>query len=48
MLVYSGLSKVKANIIYEAVKLFGKSAYYDDDKLTATNKYDFCFYKKVI
>jgi hypothetical protein len=48
MLVYSGFSKIKAKIIYEAVKLFGKSAYYEDDDLTATNKYDFCFYKKVI
>lgn len=48
MLVYSGFSKIKAKIIYEAVKLFGKSAYYYDDDLTATNKYDFCFYRKVI
>ena len=48
MLVYSGFSKIKANIIYEAVKLFGKSAYYDDDKLTAKNKLAFSFYKKVI
>jgi hypothetical protein len=48
MLVYSGFSKIKANIIYEAVKLFGKSAYCKDDDLTATNKYDFCFYRKVI
>lgn len=48
MLVYSGFSKIKAKIIYEAVKLFGKSAYYEDDDLTATNKYDFCFYRKVI
>ena len=48
MLVYSGFSKIKAKIIYEAVKLFGKSAYYEDDNLTATNKYDFCFYRKVI
>lgn len=48
MLVYSGFSKIKANIIYEAVNIFGKSAYYEDDDLTATNKYDFCFYRKVI
>ena len=48
MLVYSGFSKIKAKIIYEAVKLFGKSAYYDDDKLTAKNKLAFSFYKKVI
>lgn len=48
MLVYSGFNKVKANIIYEAVNIFGKSAYYEDDDLTATNKYDFCFYRKVI
>ena len=48
MLVYSGFSKLKANIIYEAVNIFGKSAYYNDDKLTAKNKYDFCFYRKVI
>lgn len=48
MLVYSGFSKIKAKIIYEAVKLFGKSAYCKDDDLTATNKYDFCFYRKVI
>jgi hypothetical protein len=48
MLVYSGLNKLKAKIIYEAVKLFGKSAYYDDDKLTAKNKLAFSFYKKFI
>ena len=48
MLVYSGLNKLQAKIIYEAVNIFGKSAYYEDDDLTATNKYDFCFYRKVI
>ena len=48
MIVYSGFNKVKAKIIYEAVNIFGKSAYYEDDDLTATNKYDFCFYRKVI
>jgi hypothetical protein len=48
MLVYSGFNKVKANIIYKAVNIFGKSAYYDDDKLTAKNKLAFSFYRKVI
>ena len=48
MLRYAGMSGFKSQVVYDAVKLFGKSAYEDDDELTEKNKYKFAFYRKVI
>lgn len=48
MLVYGGMNRIKAKIIYESVNLFGHDAYYNDDELTDKNKLSFAFYRKVI
>lgn len=48
MLRYAGMSGFKSAVVYDAVKLFGKSAYEDDDDLTEKNKYKFAFYRKVV
>ena len=37
MLLYAGESKLKADIVWGAVRLFGRSAYEDDDSLTVGN-----------
>lgn len=37
MLLYAGESKFKAGIVWSAVRLFGRSAYEDDDSLTVGN-----------
>lgn len=43
VLVHAGMSKFKALLVYNSVRLFGKSAYEDDDKLTETNSKLFTF-----
>lgn len=43
MLVYAGMSKWKAKIVKLSVKLFGNSAYYEDDELTEKNSKLFSF-----
>lgn len=43
VLVHAGMSKFKASLVYNSVRLFGKSAYEDDDKLTETNSKLFTF-----
>lgn len=42
-LAWAGMSKVKRNLVYGSVRLFGKSAYEEDDKLTLTNMELFTF-----
>lgn len=43
MLLFSGMPSWKASLVYTSVKWFGKSAYEEDDKLTATNSVLFDF-----
>lgn len=43
VLVHAGMSKFKASLVYNSVRLFGKSAYEDDDELTETNSKLFTF-----
>lgn len=42
-LIYSGMSKVKANVVYWSVKLFGRKAYEEDDEFTKMNSELFSF-----
>lgn len=39
MLIYAGMPKIKAKMIFAAVRMFGGSAYTDDDKYTKDNIY---------
>ena len=43
VLIHAGMSKFKASLVYNSVRLFGKSAYEDDDKLTESNSQLFSF-----
>lgn len=43
MLVYAGMSSWKASLVYTSVRLFGASAYEEDDVLTAENSKLFTF-----
>lgn len=43
VLVHVGMSKFKASLVYNAVRLFGNSAYEDDDELTGKNSRLFTF-----
>lgn len=43
MLIYSGLSIFKSNVVYNSVRLCGKSAYEEDDHLTKENSKLFKF-----
>lgn len=43
VLIHAGMSKFKASLVYNSVRLFGKPAYEDDDKLTETNSQLFSF-----
>lgn len=43
VLVKCGMGKFKASLVYNSVRLFGKSAYEKDDNLTATNSKLFTF-----
>lgn len=45
MLEFAGEGVVKRNVVVWAVKLFGRSAYNDDDELTARNRTLFSFRK---
>lgn len=42
-LIYSGMSKVKANVVYWSVNLFGRKAYEEDDEFTKMNSGLFTF-----
>lgn len=37
ILIYSGMPKWKASLVHKSVRLFGRSAYEDDDELTEKN-----------
>ena len=43
LLIYARMIKFKASLVYNSVRLFGKSAYEDDDKLTESNSKLFTF-----
>lgn len=43
VLVHAGMGRIKASIVYDSVRLFGKSAYEDDDELTEKNSKLFTF-----
>jgi hypothetical protein len=43
VLVKCGMGKFKASLVYNSVRLFGKSAYEDDDELTEKNSKLFNF-----
>lgn len=43
VLIHAGMSKFKASLVYSSVRLFGKSAYEDDDRLTESNSKLFTF-----
>lgn len=43
MLIYAGMSSWKASLVHTSVKLFGKSAYDEDDELTEENSKLFTF-----
>lgn len=43
MLIYAGMSSWKASLVHTSVKLFGKSAYEEDDDLTEENSRLFTF-----
>lgn len=43
MLIYAGMSSWKASLVHTSVKLFGKSAYEEDDNLTEENSKLFTF-----
>lgn len=40
---WAGMGSFKASCVYNSVRLFGASAYYEDDALTATNSRLFTF-----
>lgn len=42
-LEWAGMGKFKRNVVYYAVRAFGKSAYEEDDDLTETNRVLFTF-----
>lgn len=42
-LVWAGMSRFKASLVYYSVRAFGHSAYWDDDELTAENSKLFNF-----
>ena len=42
-LEWAGMGKLKRNVVYYAVRAFGKSAYEEDDHLTDTNRVLFTF-----
>lgn len=42
-LIYAGMSKFKAGLVYRSVRMFGHSAYWDDDALTTDNAKKFLF-----
>lgn len=42
-LVWAGMSRFKAALVYYSVRAFGHSAYWDDDELTAENSRLFTF-----
>lgn len=42
-LIWAGMSPGVAGVVYRSVRLFGKSAYENDDELTATNRALFSF-----
>ena len=42
-LVWAGMSKIKAAIVYSSVRVFGSSAFEDDDELTESNSSRFSF-----
>ena len=42
-LLYAGMSSFKASLVYRSVRLFGESAYNEDDALTSTNSKLFSF-----
>ena len=43
VLVYAGMGKFKASLVYNSVRLFGDPAYDDDDALTSMNSKLFSF-----
>lgn len=43
MLIYSGMSTIKAGAVYYSVHWFGRSAYEEDDELTEMNSILFTF-----
>jgi len=43
VIIYAGMSTFKASLVYNSVRLFGKSAYDDDDELTEKNSRLFTF-----
>lgn len=43
MLIFAGMSSWKASLVHTSVKLFGTSAYEDDDELTERNSKLFTF-----
>ena len=43
-LIYAGMSKFKAGLVYRSVRLFGHSAYWEDDDLTDENSRLFHFH----
>lgn len=42
-LEWAGMGKFKRELVYRSVRLFGESAYEEDDELTATNRVLFTF-----
>lgn len=42
-LLYAGMHPIKAALVYNSVRLFGHSAYWDDDALTSANSKLFSF-----
>lgn len=44
MLVFGGMSKLKSSLVYNSVRLFGGSAYDEDDELTEENSKRFTFF----
>lgn len=43
MLLYAGMGKFKASVVYSSVRAFGSGAYDEDDALTASNSKAFNF-----
>lgn len=43
-LLWAGMGKFKASLVYNSVRLFGDSAYEEDDALTSSNSKLFTFY----
>lgn len=44
LLKYAGMGRARASLVYNSVRLFGSSAYNEDDELTATNSNLFSFH----